>query len=76
MTSLKQDSDLVNITIALNGIIAKRRTRQVMNNIKNFIPNRGTLASTDYTALVWLLSKWIIQEYENSTFDTVINTLV
>ena len=42
-----------------------------MNSIKNFIPNRGTLASTDHTALEWLLGKWIIEEYKNSIFDTI-----
>ena len=62
MTTLKYDRVLVKINTTLNGIRTMKSSRQVMNNMVNFNPNRGTLVSTDHTVAVWLLGKSVIVE--------------
>ena len=52
MTTLKYDRVLVKINTTLNGIRTMKSSRQVMNNMVNFNPNRGTLVSTDHTVSV------------------------
>ena len=56
------DSVLVNVKTTLNGTIIINSIRHVMNNMVNFAPNSGTLASTDHTTVVLLLGRSVIVE--------------
>jgi len=49
---LKHDRVLVKINAMLNGINAKKSSRQTASSMMNFNPNKATLVSTDHTEAV------------------------